>query len=158
MTFYNYMCWHEVKSWSSPVIIVGVYYFSNFPQEQTLDGKLIRIVSKLWSEQDCYLHTVPAGTPWRSWDVTVYVLDINQPSLPTPFSSVLVSVPVFMALSSVLHSINYPDNSPLFHSVLPVLFLPHWSFQLYIFFFMKVSLSPDIILCGWLGLKHQLTN
>ena len=24
--------------------------------------------------------------------------------------------------------------------------------------FMKVSLSPDVILCGWLGLKHQLTN
>ena len=24
--------------------------------------------------------------------------------------------------------------------------------------FMKVSLSPDIILCGWLGSKHQLTN
>ena len=23
---------------------------------------------------------------------------------------------------------------------------------------MKVSPSPDIILCGWLGLKHQLTN
>ena len=27
-----------------------------------------------------------------------------------------------------------------------------------IYLFMKVSLSPDIILCGWLGLKHQLTN
>ena len=24
--------------------------------------------------------------------------------------------------------------------------------------FMKVSLSPDIILCDWLGLNHQLTN
>ena len=28
-----------------------------------------------------------------------------------------------------------------------------------IYLFMKVSVSPDItILCGWLGLKHQLTN
>ena len=27
-----------------------------------------------------------------------------------------------------------------------------------IYLFMKVSLSPDIILCGWLGLKHQLTK
>ena len=27
-----------------------------------------------------------------------------------------------------------------------------------IYLFRKVSLSPDIILCGWLGLKHQLTN
>ena len=30
------------------------------------------------------------------------------------------------------------------------------SFQLYIS--IKVSLSPDMILCGWLGLKQQLTN
>ena len=27
-----------------------------------------------------------------------------------------------------------------------------------IYLFMKASLSPDIILCGWLGLKHQITN
>ena len=27
-----------------------------------------------------------------------------------------------------------------------------------IYLFMKLSLSPDVILCGWLGLKHQLTN
>ena len=26
------------------------------------------------------------------------------------------------------------------------------------YLFLKVSLGPDIILCGWLGLKHQLTN
>ena len=50
--------------------------------------------------------------------------------LPTPFHSVLVSLSVFMALSTVFHSINSPDNSPLSHFVLPVLFLPYWSFQL----------------------------
>ena len=44
-------------------------------------------------------------------DVAVYVFDINQPSLPTPFYSVHVSVYVFMALSTVFHSINSPDNS-----------------------------------------------
>ena len=27
-----------------------------------------------------------------------------------------------------------------------------------IYLFMKVSFSPDIILCGWLGLKHQIPN
>ena len=27
-----------------------------------------------------------------------------------------------------------------------------------IYLFMKVSLSPDIIFCGWLGLTHQLTH
>ena len=49
--------------------------------------------------------------------------------------------------------INSHNKSLLSHSVLPMLFLPYWSFQLYIFF-MKVSFSPDIMLCGWLGLKH----
>ena len=67
--------------------------------------------------------SVPAGSPSRGGDV-VYVTDINQPSLPTPFYSVLVSVSVFMALSTLFHSINFPDNSSLSHSVLPVLPLP----------------------------------
>ena len=55
----------------------------------------------------------------------VYVFDINAPSLPTPFYYVLVSVFVFMSLSTVFHSINPHDNSPLSHSVVPVLFLPY---------------------------------
>ena len=88
------------------------------------------------------------ASPSRGGDVVVYVKDINPPSLPTPFHSVLVSVFVFMALSTVFHSINSPDSSPLSHSVLPALFLPYWSFQLYISLFVKVSFSPDIILCG----------
>ena len=45
--------------------------------------------------------TVPAGSSSRGGDVAVYVCDINQPSLPTSFHSVLVSVSVFMALSTV---------------------------------------------------------
>ena len=74
---------------------------------------------------------VSAGSASRSGDVVVYVKDINQPGLPTPFYSVLVSSSVFMAHSTIFHFINSPDTSPLFHSVLPVLFLPYWSFQLY---------------------------
>ena len=35
-----------------------------------------------------------------------------------------------MALTTVSHSINSSDNSPISYSVLPVLFLPFWSFQL----------------------------
>ena len=77
----------------------------------------------------------------------VGVLRFMSKSLPTPFESVLVPVSVFMALSTVFHSINSPDNSPLSHSGLPVLFLHYWSFQL-LYLFKKVSLSPDIILCG----------
>ena len=52
-------------------------------------------------------------------NATVYVSDINQPSVPTSFNSVLVSVSVFMALSTAYHSRNSPDNSPLSHAVLP---------------------------------------
>ena len=74
----------------------------------------------------------PTGSPSRGGDVAVYVFGLNQPSLPTPFYSVLVSVSVFMALSPVFHSVNSPDYSPLSHSVLPVLFLLYWSFQLHI--------------------------
>ena len=72
------------------------------------------------------------GSPSRGEDVADYVFSKYWPSLPTPFYSVLVSMSVFMALSTVFLSINSPDNSPLSHSVLPVIFLPYWSFQLYI--------------------------
>ena len=75
---------------------------------------------------------VPAGSPSDGGDVTVYVYDISQPSLPTPFYSVLVSISVFMALSPAFHSINFPYNSPFSYSVLPVLSLPYWCFQLYV--------------------------
>ena len=75
---------------------------------------------------------VSVGSPSHGGDVLVYVFDINQPSLPTPFYSVLVSISVFITLSSVFHSINSPENSPLSQSLLSVLILPYWSFQLYI--------------------------
>ena len=61
-----------------------------------------------------------------------FISDINQPSLPTPYYFVLESVSVFMALSTVFHSITSSDNFPYPHSVLPVLSLPYWSFQLHI--------------------------
>ena len=58
--------------------------------------------------------TAPTGSPSRGGDV----FDRSQPSLPTSFHSVLVSVSVFMALSTVFYSINSPDNSPLSLSLL----------------------------------------
>ena len=60
----------------------------------------------------------------------VCVCDIRQPSMPTPFYSVLESISVLMSLSTVFNSKNSPDNSPHSHSVLPVLILPYWSVQL----------------------------
>ena len=79
-----------------------------------------------------FVYRSPRGSPSHGGDVAVYIYDINQPSLPTPFHSVLVSVSVFKALSTVFHFINSSDNSPFSHSVLPVSSLPYWSFQLYV--------------------------
>ena len=72
-----------------------------------------------------HYHEVPSGLLSRGGDVTVYVLDRNQPSLSALFHSVLVSISVFMALSTVFHSMNPPDNSLLSHFVVPDLLLPH---------------------------------
>ena len=65
---------------------------------------------------------VPVGSPSRGGDVTVDVVNINQPNVPTPFYSVLVFLFVCMALSTVFHSVNLPDNSTFSHSVLRVIF------------------------------------
>ena len=59
------------------------------------------------------------GSPSCGGEVAVCVFGVNQPSLSTPFYSALVSVCVFIALSTVFHSINFPNNSLLSHSVLP---------------------------------------
>ena len=87
------------------------------------------------------------GSPSRDGDVAVYVCDINEPGMPAPFYSALASISVFMALSTVFHSINSPENSPLSHSVLPVLFVPFLVLST-IYLFLKVSFSPNIIPCG----------
>ena len=61
-----------------------------------------------------------------------------------------------MALSTVFHSINCPDDSPFSHCSSGLISASLVLSTLYLF--MKVFLSPDIILGGWLGLKHHLTN
>ena len=59
------------------------------------------------------------------------LLTYTNPACPLLFSLLSCLFFVLMALSTVFHSIKSPDNSPLSHSVLPVLFLTYWSFQLY---------------------------
>ena len=69
----------------------------------------------------------PRGFTFTWWGCCDH---INQPSSPTPFYSVLVSISVLMVLSTVFHSLNSPDNSPLSCFVLWVLIQPNWSFHL----------------------------
>ena len=64
-------------------------------------------------------------------------------------NSVLVSISVFVALSTVFHSINSPDNAPLSQSVLPVLILPYWSFQLQIFLWKSPSALIWSLVVDW---------
>ena len=94
--------------------------------------QLLTVKKKGFHSLEFSLSEVPTDSPLRAGDVAVYVFDLSQPNLPTPFCSVLVSVFVFIALSTVFHSIYSPDNSSLSHPVLPALFLPYWSFQPYI--------------------------
>ena len=88
----------------------------------------------------------PTGVPSCGGDVAVYIFDINQPSMPTPFYSVLVSVFIFMAFSTIFHSINSPDKSLLSHSVPLVLFPPFLVLST-IYLFMTVS--PNESLPKW---------
>ena len=74
---------------------------------------------------------VPAGSPSRGGDVAVYVW--HKPT-ELSHSFLFCSCVCFCLYGpfNCIHSISSPDNSPLSHSVLPVLFLHYWSFELYI--------------------------
>ena len=83
---------------------------------------------------------VPACLPSRGGDAAVCFW--HKPTELACSSSVLFLC-LFMSFmrprSTVFHSINSPHNSPLSHSVLPLLFLPYSSFQLYLSFWKSPS-------------------
>ena len=112
-------------------------------RENTCNATFVLLMQNSFFLSTTLMETAaPAGSLSRGGDVVVYVFDIHQPNLLTPFYSVLVSISVFLALSTVFHSINSPDNSPFFHSVLAVLSLPYWSFHLY----MSLGKSPSTMM------------
>ena len=79
----------------------------------------------------CIGRWVAAGSPSRGGDVAVDVL--TQTKFAHSFQSVLVvSMSVFKSLSTVFHTINFPEKSPPSHFVPPVWFLPYRSFELHI--------------------------
>ena len=77
-------------------------------------------------------------------------------SLPTPFYSVLV----YFCLYGTFNCISFHKFSRQLStfSLCSSGLLSALSVLSTIYLFVKVSFSPDIILCGWLGLKHQITN
>ena len=76
----------------------------------------------------------------------VYVLDINQPSLPTPFYSVLVvcfcHYGLFKRISFLKFSRKHSAFSLCSSGLISALVVLST-----VYLFKKVSLSPDIILC-----------
>ena len=99
-------------------------------------------------------HTAdPRGLTFSWWGCYDLCLRHKPAKLAHSFYSVLVPVSVFIALSTVFQSINSPDTSPLCHFSSGLILVLST-----IYLFMTVFLSRDIIICGWLGLKHQLTN
>ena len=132
-----FLCWTHWPVFVDVVVLVCFnYYFTDLLHklERERERETYKeLLNKMFFVILCVTGCVPAGSPSRGGDVTVSVFDINQPRLPSPFYSVVMSIFVFKALSTVFHSITSPDNSPFSHSVLPVLSLPYWSFQLYIF-------------------------
>ena len=103
-----------------------------------LNDMMIGMICLIWLSQRVHLHVVA---------MLRFMSDINQPSLPTPFYSVLASVSVFMALSTAFHSINFPDNFQFsyfcFSGLLSALLVLST-----IYLFLKVSFSPDIVHSG----------
>ena len=107
----------------------------------------IKVVSSGWS-----FTRVPGGSPSPDGDVVVYVKDITQLSLPTPFYSVRVYFCLYGPFNSIsFHTFSgqlfaFSLRSSGLNSALLVFSI--------IYLFMKVSLSPDVINPLWLtGLK-----
>ena len=118
--------------------------------------------------------TSPRGLTFTWW----WCYGLCPRHKPTKFAysfyAVLVSISVFVALSPVFHSTNSPEHSVFslsssgFHSALFVpstLYLCMKVSEIFYNLFneylgdrLQLVLSPDVILCGWLGSKHQLTN
>ena len=109
------------------------------------------------------------GSPSCGGEVAVNVFNKNKPNLSTPvysvtnqacpllFISVLVSISVLYGPFNCISLHNFSWQLSAFSlcssSLISALLILST-----IYLFKKVSFSPDILLCGWLGSKHQLTN
>ena len=125
----------------------------------SLIGWTIRSIEglRIWThlELNCLTCTlVPAGSSPRGGDVVVCVFWQKPSELGHSFlfCSCVYFFNFFIALSTVFHSINSPDNSQLPYSVLPVLIQPFFGPFSYISHYE--SLTPPWYNPLWLtGLK-----
>ena len=115
-------------------------------KQQQQQQKLQQQTQPASSSHPQQLQAVLAGSPSHGGDVTVYVFDKSQQSLPTPFI-------LFLYLFLSLWPFQLYFIPQILPSTLRFLTLFSWSNSALlglstIYLFMKVSLSPDIILCG----------
>ena len=141
----------NVWEWTIALIFHWVEYSIMFPSAgfvwwlyQYLRNKISFSLQSPWA----HLHVV--GT-------LRFMSDINQPSLPTPFYSLLKSISVSVALSTVFSFHKFSRQLSVFSLCFCGLSSALFALST-IYLFMKVSFCPDIIPSGWLGSKHQLTN
>ena len=93
----------------------------------------------------------------HDWDFRVFVVDINQRSLPTLLFHSCVCFCLYHGPFSCFSFYKFPWQLSVFLGCSSGLTSAVLVFST-ICLFMKVSLSPYIIFCGWLGLKQKLTN
>ena len=87
---------------------------------------------KVSPSPDVILCSSPHGLTFSWWGCYDLCLRYKPTGRAQSFYSVPVPISVFLPLSTAFHCMISPDNSQLSHSVLLVLCLPYWSFQLYV--------------------------
>ena len=155
--FFSLLCVHGNKPLTKDKPSFKTFFFWNLPFHISVSAKHWSRITFLrpvccWSNLPFPI--CPCGLSFTWWRCC----GLCQGHKPTELahSFLFCSCACFclygLAYTTVFHLINSPANSLLshcssgFNSALLVLSA--------VYLFMKVSLSPDIILCGWLGLKH----
>ena len=90
---------------------------------------------------------VTTGPPSHSGDAAVYVFDISQPSLPTAFYAVLVSVFVVKAFFKCISFHKFSRQFSALSLYSSGLISAVWVLST-THLVVKVSFSTDVILCG----------
>ena len=133
---------HFEQEWPvrNSVTLMSPYVFEIWEVKKIMVHNIVTFCYVLWL---CLF--VPCGLTLTWWGCYGLCPWHKPTELAHSFYSVLVSFPVFMALSVILQLMNSPDNSPLSHSVLSVLFL-----RSTMYLFVKFSLNgPSVGSCRY---------
>ena len=71
-------------------MLVSFLFVLSTALTSTVGNRSQQSLTQCYEQSHALILLVPAGSPSHGGDVAVYVFNISQPSLPTPFYSVLV--------------------------------------------------------------------